>query len=65
MDMRLFNEDGSFVENGGCAKPTKQDADLTTHQMVTDVNQRKVWMKVPVPDFFADWTSIDLKELWA
>jgi len=45
MDMRLFNEDGSFVENGGCTKPTKQDADLTTHQMITDVNRRTVWMK--------------------
>jgi hypothetical protein len=64
MDLRIFNEDGSFAENGGCTKPTKQDADLTTHQMVTDVKQRKVWLKVPVPDYFADWTPIDLKELW-
>ena len=64
MDLRIFNEDGSFAENGGCTKPTKQDADLTTHQMVTDVKQRKVWLKVPVPDYFADWTPVDLKELW-
>ena len=64
MDLRLFNEDGSFAENGGATKPTKQDADLTTHQMVADVRQRKVWLKVPVPDFFADWTEIDLKPLW-
>lgn len=65
MDLRLFNEDGSFAENGGCTKPTKQDADLTTHQIVTDVKNRKVWLKVPVPDYFADWTEVDLKELWA
>lgn len=65
MDMRIFNEDGSFAENGGCTKPTKQDADLTTHQMVTDVKGRKVWLKVPVPDYFADWTEVDLNALWS
>lgn len=64
MDLRLFNEDGSFAEDGGCTKPTKQDADLTTHQMVTDVKGRKVWLKVPVPDYFADWTEVDLGKLW-
>lgn len=64
MDLRLFKEDGSFTENGGCTKPTKQDADLTTHQMVTDVKGRKVWLKVPVPDYFIDWTEVDLKALW-
>jgi hypothetical protein len=64
MDMLLFNEDGSFAENGGCTKPTKQDADLTTHQMVTDVKGWKVWLKVPVPDYFADWTEVDLGALW-
>lgn len=64
MDLRLFNEDGSFAENGGCTKPTKQDADLTTHQMVTDVKDRSVWLKVPVPTFFADWIEIDLTKLW-
>ncbi|HBG98720.1 MAG TPA: hypothetical protein DDY29_08340 [Rhodobacteraceae bacterium] len=40
LDLRLFNEDGSFVKNGGCTKPAKQDADLTNHQMVTDVAAR-------------------------
>ncbi|NNL35216.1 MAG: hypothetical protein HKP35_05315 [Silicimonas sp.] len=64
MDLRLFNEDGTFAENGGCTKPTKQDADLTNHQMVTDVKRRAIWMKVPVPDYFADWTAVDLKDLW-
>ena len=42
----------------------KQDADLTTHQMVTDIKSRKVWLKVPVPDYFADWTEVDLKDIW-
>lgn len=65
MDLRIFNEDGSFAHNGGCTKPTKQDADLTNHQVVTDVKARKMWLKVPVPDFFADWTEVDLKELWS
>ena len=65
MDLRLFNEDGTFAENGGCTKPTKQDADLTNHQVVTDVKRRKMWMKVPVPDYFADWTEFDLNALWS
>jgi hypothetical protein len=65
MDIRLFNEDGSFKKNGGCTKPTKQDADQTTHQMVTDIAQRKVWLKVPNPKYLTDWVEIDLKELWS
>jgi hypothetical protein len=65
LDLRLFNEDGSFVKNGGCTKPAKQDADLTNHQMVTDVAARKVWLKMPVTAYFTDWTEVDLKALWA
>ncbi|KXX71577.1 C45 family peptidase [Flammeovirga sp. SJP92] len=64
MDIRLFNEDGTFKENGGCLKPTKQDADLTNYQTVFDINDQKVWIKIPVPEYFADWTEIDLKTLW-
>ncbi len=64
MDLRLFNEDGTFAENGGCTKPANQDADLTNHQVVTDVKGRKMWLKIPVPDYFADWTEVDLAELW-
>jgi len=65
MDLRLFNKDGTFAENGGSTKPTKQDADLTNYQMVTDLSRRQIWLKIPVPDYFADWTHFDLKELWA
>jgi len=65
MDIPIFNEDGSFKKNGGCTKPTKQDADQTTHQMVTDVAQRKVWLKVPNPKYLTDWEEIDLKKLWS
>ena len=65
MDLRLFDEDGTFAENGGCTKPANQDADLTNHQVVTDVKRRKMWMKVPVPAYFADWTEIDLNALWS
>ncbi len=64
MDLRLFNEDGTFVENGGATKPTNQDADITTHQIVADVKRRQLWLKVPVPDYFVDWTHVDLNELW-
>ena len=65
MDMRLFNEDGTLKKNGGCTKPTKQDADQTTHQMVTDVAQRIIWLKVPNPKYLTDWVEIDLKKLWS
>lgn len=64
MVLRVFNEDGSFAEEGGATKPAKQDADLTNHQMVTDVKRRAIWMKIPVPEYFADWTAVELTELW-
>ena len=64
MDIPIFNKDGSFRKNGGCTKPTKQDADQTTHQMVTDISQRKVWLKIPNPKYLTDWEEIDLKKLW-
>ena len=65
MDIPIFNKDGSLMKNGGCTKPTKQDADQTTHQMVTDIAQRKVWLKVPNPKYYADWVEIDLRKLWS
>ena len=65
MDIPIFNKDGSLKENGGCTKPTKQDADQTTHQMVTDIAQRKVWLKVPNPKYYADWEEVDLGILWS
>ncbi len=65
MDIPIFNKDGTLMKNGGCTKPTKQDADQTTHQMVTDISQRKVWLKVPNPKYLTDWEEIDLKKLWS
>ncbi len=65
MDIPLFNEDGTFRNNGGCTKPTEQDADQTTHQMVTDMAQRKIWLKIPTPEYFNDWVEVDLKKLWS
>ena len=64
MDLTLFDDDGNFVENGGCTKPTLQDADSTNYQTVVDIQRRRLWMKVPAPDHFADWTEFDLDELW-
>ena len=64
MDLTLFDDDGSFTKNGGATKPTKLDADQTTHQMVTDLSRRQVWLKVPNPKCFADWTHVDLNALW-
>ncbi|PWJ38531.1 C45 family autoproteolytic acyltransferase/hydolase [Sediminitomix flava] len=64
MDLRLFNEDNSFKQNGGSTKPALQDADITNYQTVFDINEQKVYLKIPVPEYFADWTMIDLKDLF-
>lgn len=62
MDLPLFEADGKLGK--GCTKPTKVDIDQTTHQVVTDVSRRQFWLKVPNPDYFADWTHFDLKAFW-
>ena len=62
MDLPLFNDDGTIGR--GSTKPIKVDVDQTTHQVVTDVTRREFWLKVPNPENFADWTNINLKELW-
>lgn len=59
-DSTLFNKDGTFCENGGVTKPTKQDADITDHQMVTDLEELKVWVKIPLQ---TEWRQVDLKGL--
>ena len=64
MDMPLFDQDGKLDPQGGATKPTKIDADQTTHQMVTDVANRQVWLKVPNPEYLTDWTPVDLLDLW-
>ena len=65
MDLTLFNADGSFTEKGGATKPTQLDADQTTHQMVTDLAGRQVWLKVPNPKYATEWTHVDLASLWS
>ena len=64
MDLKLFDADGNFAKNGGATKPTNQDADLTNYQTVFDIKQREVWLKIPGPNFYREWTHFDLKELW-
>lgn len=65
MDLTLFNDDGSFTKNGGATKPIKIDADQTTHQIVTDVSRRQIWLKIPNPKYKTDWIPIDLTALWS
>jgi hypothetical protein len=65
MDLSLFDADGSFTKNGGATKPTKIDADQTTHQMVTDLSRRQIWLKIPNPKYETGWTPVDLNALWA
>jgi hypothetical protein len=65
MDLTIFNEDGSFTKDGGATKPTKIDADQTTHQMVTDLSRRQIWLKIPNPEYKTDWIPIDLTALWS
>lgn len=64
MDLKLYDANGKVDPNGGCTKPTNQDEDITVHQVVTDVKNRKMWLKRPSPKAYADWTLVDLKELW-
>lgn len=64
MDLKLYAADGSLLPGGGCTKPINQDDDVTVYQFVSDVKRREIWLKVPVPAYFADWTHFDLKELW-
>ena len=63
-DIPLFNEDGTFKENGGATKPTKQDADLTNYTVVSDLNNLQIWVKLPPPSVKTDWRHIDLKPLF-
>ena len=60
-DTPLFNEDGTFKENGGATKPKKFDADITVHQIVTDLSELKVWLKIPQK---TEWREVDLKKLF-
>jgi hypothetical protein len=62
-DLRLFNEDGTFKKDGGATKPTKQDADLTNYQIVTDLNEQQVWLKIPQAGK-GDWRHVDLKAMF-
>ena len=48
-----------------CTKPTQQDADATNYQTVVDTRRRQLWIKIPSPDHFADWTHFDLPEFWS
>jgi hypothetical protein len=37
----------------------------TNYQTVIDTRRRQLWIKIPSPDHFADWTHFDLPELWS
>ena len=63
-DIRLFNEDGTFMENGGPTKPEVLDVDLTNYQTVCDLKNKKMWIKVPLQKYYVEWTGIDIDELW-
>ena len=60
-DIPMFNDDGTFKDNGGATKPVLFDADITIHQIVTDLSELKVWLKIPQK---TDWREVDLKELF-
>ena len=57
----LFNDDGTFKENGGATKPELFDADITVHQIVTDLSARIVWLKVPQK---TGWREVDLNAVF-
>ncbi|MEM8644624.1 MAG: hypothetical protein AAGF09_07065 [Pseudomonadota bacterium] len=61
-DLPLFNEDGSFRENGGATKPTKIDADLTNWQNVVDMKTLETWIKLPT---ISGWINVDMPKLFS
>lgn len=61
-ELRLFNEDGTFRENGGATKPSKQDADLTNYTIVADLKNSQLWVRLPPTN--GDWQHFDLKSLF-
>lgn len=63
-DLPLYNQDGSFKENGGVTKPTNQDVDLTNYQTVADLNELQLWVKLPALGEESDWAHIDVKSLF-
>ena len=61
-DIPLFNQDGTFKENGGATKPKNQDVDLTNYQVVADLKSLDVWLKLSA--LGTDWRHVDLKQLF-
>ena len=61
-ELTLFNEDGSFRENGGPTKPKKQDADLTNYTIAADLKNLQLWVRLPPSN--GDWQHVDLKALF-
>ena len=61
-ELTLFNEDGSFRENGGPTKPKKQDADLTNYTIAADLNNLQLWVRLPPSH--GEWQHFDLKQLF-
>jgi len=53
---------GALKENGGATKPSKQDADLTNYQVVSDLSNLEVWLKLPALN--TEWRHVDLKPLF-
>ncbi|WP_394131729.1 C45 family autoproteolytic acyltransferase/hydolase [Shewanella maritima] len=63
-DLPLYEPDGSFKVNGGVTKPTNQDVDLTNYQVVTDLNELQLWVKLPALGEASYWAHIDVKSLF-
>ncbi|WP_418642765.1 C45 family autoproteolytic acyltransferase/hydrolase [Vibrio chaetopteri] len=64
-DLPLYDEEGNFKENGGVTKPTNQDVDLTNYQVVTDLNELQLWVKLPALGGDTDWAHIDVRALFS
>ncbi|GAL15660.1 hypothetical protein JCM19233_6682 [Vibrio astriarenae] len=61
-DLPLYNEDGTFKENGGVTKPTNQDVDLTNYQVVTDLKEMNFSIKLPA--LGENWVTVDLNKMF-
>jgi hypothetical protein len=63
-DLPLYEADGSFKENGGVTKPINQDVDLTNYQVVADLNELQMWVKLPALGSDTNWAHIDVRSLF-
>ncbi|MGR5174995.1 C45 family autoproteolytic acyltransferase/hydrolase [Vibrio parahaemolyticus] len=63
-DVPLFDEDGEFKDHGGVTKLHNQDTNVTNYQVVVDLNELQMWVKLPALSPDSHWVHIDVRQLF-